>query len=59
MEVEESFMEIRNSMGPRMEPCGTPHVIALISECVSPKPTYCCLLRRYDLNQSMIVPLFS
>ena len=34
-EFSMSFMYIRNKIGPRMDPCGTPHVISANSDLIS------------------------
>ena len=43
----------KKNKGPRMDPCGTPHLNSAVVENVSWTFTWNFLLRRYDLNQSI------
>ena len=49
-----SFTYMKNSKGPRMDPCGVPHVILEGSEKRFPKFTLNNRLERYDLNQPIV-----
>ena len=51
-----SFMYKRNSIGPRLLPCGTPHFISLSRDIVPLTEQACFLCLRYDLNQSRLFP---
>ena len=41
-----SLMYIRNSNGPKTDPCGTPCATGIVLEFVLPIDTHCCLLER-------------
>ena len=51
-----SFMKMRNSNGPRIDPWGTPIDMGRLSECASAMVTCCVRFVRYDLNQSLVMP---
>ena len=38
------------NLGPNIDPCGTPHEIFNVSDLVSLKYTYCCLLFKITFN---------
>ena len=50
---------MRNRSGPNTEQCGTPCFIINLLESYPFIDTNCCLLLRYDLNQSLASPLIS
>ena len=56
---EISFIKIRNSKGPRMEPCGTPQITGIGSDIVFLIFTDCFLSVRYDKNQCCVFTLHS
>ena len=46
---EETWLiEVRNSKGPRTEPCRTPDTTEVVSEEAPSTTTYCCLLHNYE-----------
>ena len=53
-----SFTYIRNCNGPRMDPCGTPHVILEGSEKQLLKFTLNNQFERHDLNQPIAPNIF-
>ena len=56
VESGKSFIKIKNSIGPKMDPCGTPCVTDFKSESVSLIYTNCLRSDRYELNQSFETP---
>ena len=56
VESGKSFIKIKNRIGPKMDPCGTPWVTDFKSESVSLIQTYCLRSDRYELNQSFETP---
>ena len=46
MELDMSLILIRNTIGPRIEPCGAPHVISLSEDLCSLTWVYCFRLER-------------
>ena len=46
VELDMSLILIRNKIGPRIEPCGTPHVISLSEDLCSLTWVYCFQLER-------------
>ena len=41
-----SFIKIKNSKGPRVEPCGTPVFISCVVQLILLSLVYCCVLLR-------------
>ena len=54
-----SFMQARNNMGPRTEPCGTPEDTAILSELVPFSITDYVLLSRKSLIQFRMFPPYA
>ncbi len=48
---------MRNSRGPRTDPCGTPCLVYVGSDVIPLMETHCLLFVRYDLNQLFAEPL--
>ena len=48
----------RKNRGPRTHPCRTPKLTSSRSDEIPSIETYCILLVRSDLNQSLAIPLF-
>ena len=51
-------MYIKNRSGPKIDPCGTPHVIKPSSEKTPSRDTKKFLLERYGLNQLITAAAF-
>ena len=51
-EKHKSFTYIKNNNGPKMDPCGTPHVIRTGWDKVPLKETYCNQSVKYCLNHN-------
>jgi len=51
-----SLIYNKNSTGPRVEPCGTPQVICILSDWTSFAKTNCCLFFKYDVKKSRANP---
>ena len=51
-----SFIYIRNSNGPSLDPCGTPVVISIIADLKPSTTVHCFLLERYDLKSARKLP---
>ena len=52
-----SFIYIKNSRGPRIDPCGTPQLVGSLGEVISSITTLWCLFDRYDENHVFAIPL--
>ena len=52
-----SFMYKRNKIGPRLDPCGTPHLTSLLGDIVQITEQTWFLFLTYDLIQSRLFPL--
>ena len=57
IQVWRSLIYMRNSRGPRTDPCGTPCLMYVDSDVTPLMETHCLLSVRYDLNQSFAKPL--
>ena len=52
-----SLRYIMNKIGPKIEPCGTPHCMVSSDDLLLSISIYCCLLQRYLWNHELTTPL--